>query len=458
MFKKILVANRGEIAVRVIRTCRELGIETVAVYSEADHDSLHVRLADEAVCIGPPPAPESYLNVPRIISAAEVTGAEAIHPGYGFLSENADFSEVCHSCRIVFIGPTAPQIRAMGDKAKARETMDGAGVPVVPGSPGPVAEGEEAEEEAARIGFPVMIKAVAGGGGKGMRIATSASEFPDLFRMAQAEARAAFGKGDVYLERYLVRPRHIEMQILGDRHGTAIYLGERDCSIQRRHQKLIEETPSPAVDPELRRRLGEAALIGATSLGYVGAGTMEFLLDSSGEFFFMEMNTRLQVEHPVTEMVTGLDLVAEQIRAAAGESLSVTQEQVQLRGHSFECRINAEDPKHDFRPCPGEVSFLHLPGGAGVRIDTHLYQGYRVPTQYDSMIGKLITWGENRDQARMRMKSALREIVITGLETTIPFHLKVLDRPGFVAGEFDTQFLETMAGEATELEPVGERI
>jgi acetyl-CoA carboxylase biotin carboxylase subunit len=456
MFKKILVANRGEIAVRVMRTCREMGIETVAVYSEADQDSLHVRLADEAVCIGPPPAPESYLNVPRIISAAEVTGAEAIHPGYGFLSENADFSEVCESCRITFIGPTAEQIRAMGDKANARRTMQGAGVPVVPGSDGPVAGLEEAGKEAAAIGFPLIIKAVAGGGGKGMRVANTEGELEKFLPMARSEAQAAFGNGDVYLERYLARPRHVEVQILGDGHGNAIHLGERDCSVQRRHQKLIEESPSPAVDAGLRARLGEAALAGARSLGYVGAGTMEFLLDEKGEFFFMEMNTRLQVEHTVTEMVTGLDLVEEQLRAASGDTLSVTQDAVRFRGHSFECRINAEDPAHDFRPSPGTITFLHLPGGAGVRVDTHLYQGYRIPTQYDSMIGKLITWGEDRDRARRRMLSALREAVITGIETTVPFHLEVLAHPAFVAGDVNTRFLETLseARAEGEREPV----
>ena len=444
MFHKILIANRGEIAVRIIRACRELKVPTVAVYSDADRDSLHVRLADEAVCIGPPPAPESYLNVPRIISAAEVTGADAIHPGYGFLAENADFAEVCESCGITFIGPTSAQIRAMGDKANARAAMIEAGVPVVPGSAGPVETVEEALTVARDVGYPVIIKAVAGGGGKGMRVAADEEEFPTHFRMAANEAQAAFGNGSVYLERYLVRPRHVEVQVLGDSHGNVVHLGERDCSVQRRHQKLIEESPSPAVTPELRRRIGEAALAGVRAIGYAGAGTMEFLLDESGEFFFMEMNTRLQVEHPVTEMVTGLDLVAHQIRVAAGEPLSLRQEDVQLRGHSIECRINAEDPDHDFRPSPGEVKFLHLPGGPGVRVDTHLYQGYRIPPQYDSLIGKVIVWAEDRAEAVARMQGALEEMVVDGLKTTVPFHLRVLAHEVFRAGEVNTSFLERL--------------
>jgi acetyl-CoA carboxylase biotin carboxylase subunit len=455
MFKKILVANRGEVAVRIIRTCRELGIDTVAVYSEADQDALHVQLADEAVCIGPAPAPESYLNVPRIISAAEVTGADAVHPGYGFLSENADFSDVCESCQITFIGPTPEQIRSMGDKANARETMRNAGVPVVPGSEGLVDELEEAVADADRIGFPVMIKAVAGGGGKGMRVANERSEFADRLRMARAEARASFGNDAVYLERYLARPRHVEVQILGDRHDNVVHLGERDCSVQRRHQKLIEESPSPAVDPRLRKKLGEAALVGARALGYVGAGTIEFLLDENGHFYFMEMNTRLQVEHPVTEMVTGLDLVAEQLRAAAGDPLSVAQKDIQFRGHSIECRLNAEDPDHDFRPNPGRITFLHFPGGSGVRVDSHLYQGYQVPPQYDSMVGKLIVWAEDRPRAVERMRGALGEIVISGIKTTIPFHLRVLAHPAFRNGDVDTSFLDQM-NEEPELETVAE--
>jgi acetyl-CoA carboxylase biotin carboxylase subunit len=452
MFNKILVANRGEIAVRVIRACRELGIRTVAVYSEADADSLHVRLADEGVCIGPPPAPESYLNVPRIISAAEVTGADAIHPGYGFLSENADFAEVCTSCEIAFIGPTGAQIRAMGDKASARAAMSAAGVPVVPGTDGPVDDPREAVKQAESFGFPVIIKAVAGGGGKGMRVARSAAEFLEQFQMARTEAQAAFGNGAVYVERYLARPRHVEIQVMGDRHGNLVHLGERDCSVQRRHQKLIEESPSPAVTPELRRRMGEAALLGARAIEYEGAGTIEFLLDETGEFYFMEMNTRLQVEHPVTEWVTGLDLVAEQIRAAAGEPLSVSQDQVRLRGHSIECRLNAEDPDHDFRPGPGRVEFVHFPGGPGVRVDSHLYQGYRIPSYYDSMIGKLIVWAEDRPRALARMRGALEELVVEGLPTTAPFHLKVLDHPAFQAGDVNTHFIERMAQESAPAE------
>ena len=456
MFHKVLIANRGEIAVRVIRACHELGIETVAVYSEADRDSLHVRMAGEAVCIGPPPAPESYLNVPRIISAAEVTGADAIHPGYGFLSENADFSEVCESCRITFIGPTADQIRAMGDKANARDTMKRAGVPIVPGTDAPVEDVDEAMAEAERIGFPIIVKAVAGGGGKGMRVVRAALELPDLLRMAEAEARSAFGNGALYLERYLERPRHVEMQIMGDREGRVIHLGERDCSVQRRHQKLIEESPSTAVTPELRERLGEAALAGARSLGYVGAGTLEFLLDEDGSFYFMEMNTRLQVEHPVTEMVTGLDLVTEQIRVAAGEPLSISQEDVAFRGHSIECRLNAEDPDHGFRPMPGTIREVLFPGGPGVRVDSHLYAGYRVPSQYDSLLAKLIVWSDTRERAIARMRRALKELLIEGVPTTQPFHLRVLEHPDFQRGDVNTRFIERLSPVETESEAVAQ--
>ena len=443
MFRKILVANRGEIAVRVIRACREMGIASVAVYSEADAEALHVRLADEAVCIGPPAGLESYLNVPRIIAAAQVTGAEAIHPGYGFLSENADFAEVCESCELVFIGPRSDQIRTMGDKANAREAMRAAGVPVVPGSAGVVETVELGRVTAEEVGYPVLIKALAGGGGKGMRVAADPSVFDKSFSAARNEAQNAFGNGDVYIERYLSRPRHIEVQLLGDTHGNVIHLGERDCSVQRRHQKLIEESPSPAITPELRARIGEAACEGARAIGYRGAGTIEFLYEN-GEFFFMEMNTRLQVEHPVTEAVTGVDLVAEQIRVAAGLPLSVRQEDIRLRGHAIECRINAEDPDHDFRPNPGKVEFLHFPGGPGIRVDSHLYQGYSVPPYYDSMIAKVIAYADDRAGAIRRMESALQELVVEGVATTAPFQLKVLAHPEFRAGDFDTKFVERM--------------
>ncbi|NNF06309.1 MAG: acetyl-CoA carboxylase biotin carboxylase subunit, partial [Candidatus Eisenbacteria bacterium] len=398
MFKKILIANRGEIAVRVIRACHELGIQAVAVYSEADRDSMHVRLADESVCIGPAISSESYLNVPRIISAAQVMGADAIHPGYGFLSENAHFAEVCESCQITFIGPTSDQIRSMGDKSNARDTMKAAGVPVVPGSDGIVATPEEGLKWAEKIGYPVIVKALAGGGGKGMRVATSPEELEKQFTAASQEALAGFGNGDMYMERYLAAPRHIEVQLMGDSTGNVIHLGERDCSIQRRHQKLIEEAPSPVITPELRQQIGEAACAGAAAIGYCGAGTMEFLYED-GEFFFMEMNTRLQVEHPVTELVTGVDLVVEQIRVAAGEPLSIHQRDIELIGHSIECRINAEDPDLNFRPSPGTIDFLHFPGGPGVRVDSHLYQGYRIPPNYDSMIAKIIVHAPTRADA-----------------------------------------------------------
>jgi len=443
MFRKVLIANRGEIAVRVIRACHELGIECVAVYSSADRDSLHVRLADEAVCIGPPPASESYLNIPRIISAAEVTGAEAIHPGYGFLSENPGFAEVCESCRITFIGPTSDQIRTMGDKANARTTMVAAGVPVVPGSDGSVADVAVGKQVAAGIGYPVIVKALAGGGGKGMRVVERPEEFEARFVQARGEAQAAFGNGDVYIEKYLARPRHIEVQLLGDTHGNVIHLGERDCSVQRRHQKLIEESPSPVITPEVRAQLGEAAVSGARAIAYAGAGTMEFLYED-GRFYFMEMNTRLQVEHPVTELVTGTDLVVEQIRVAAGEPLSLGQDDVVLAGHAIECRINAEDPDHNFRPSPGRVDFLHFPGGPGVRIDSHLYQGYSIPPNYDSMVAKIIVEAPDRDRAIIRMRRALSELVVEGIPTTAPFHMKVLRHRDFLAGDVDTKFIERM--------------
>lgn len=441
MFKKVLVANRGEIALRVIRACRELGVQTVAVYSEADRESLHVRFADDDVCIGPAPARDSYLRIPRIIAAAEITGADAIHPGYGFLAENAEFAETCAASNITFIGPTPEQIRLMGNKAEARKTMQACGVPTVPGTPGPIDDPDAALEFAKSIGFPVIIKASAGGGGKGMRVARDAEEFMRSFGLARSEALSAFGDGDVYVEKYLERPRHIEFQIMGDTHGTVIHLGERDCSIQRRHQKLIEEAPSPAMTPALRAAMGDAAVRGAKSINYVGAGTIEMLLDSDGSYYFMEMNTRIQVEHPVTEQLTGVDLVKEQIRVAAGEPLSVS-ETPELRGHVIECRINAEDPARGFQPSPGRIDVFHPPGGPGVRLDTHAYAGYRVPPYYDSMIAKLIVQGKNREEALRRMVLALESFIIEGVTTTAPFLAKVLEHPEFRDGNFDTKFLE----------------
>jgi acetyl-CoA carboxylase biotin carboxylase subunit len=442
MFKKILVANRGEIALRIIRAARELGIETVAVYSEIDRDSLHVRLADEAVCIGPPPSASSYLHIPRIISAAEVTAADAIHPGYGFLSENAHFAEICETCKIQFIGPTAEMIRKMGDKAEARRTMIAAGVPVTPGSEGIIASVDEAVKVAKELGYPVIIKAAAGGGGKGMRIAHDESSLQNGIRTAQAEAEANFGSGAVYLERYVQKPRHIEVQILGDRHGGIVHLGERECSIQRRHQKLIEESPSVALTPDLRARMGQAAVKGASSIKYEGAGTIEFLLGPDGEFYFMEMNTRIQVEHPVTEEVTRLDLIKAQIAVAAGDKLPWKQEEIRLDGHALECRINAERPDQNFQPSPGLVKYFHAPGGPGIRVDSHLYSGYRVPPTYDSMVAKIIAWGRDRNESIARMRRALEETVVEGIDTTLPFHLRILDDEGFRKGEIHTGYLE----------------
>ena len=441
MFKKVLIANRGEIALRVIRACRELGIQTVAVYSEADRESLHVRFADDDVCIGPPTARESYLRIPRLIAAAEITGADAIHPGYGFLAENAEFAETCAASNITFIGPTADQIRVMGDKAAARRAMMDVGVPVVPGTPGPVEDPDEALEFARTIGFPVIVKAAAGGGGKGMRVAKDPDDFARSFQLARSEALSAFGNGDVYVEKYLARPRHIEFQILGDTHGRVIHLGERDCSVQRRHQKLIEEAPSPAVTPELRERMGADSVKGAKAIDYVGAGTIEMLLDEDGSYYFMEMNTRIQVEHPVTEMLTGIDLVKEQIRVAAGEPLSVTEFPA-LRGHVIEVRVNAEDPHRNFQPSPGRINTYHPPGGPGVRLDSHVYAGYTVPPFYDSLIGKVICQGRDRPEAIARLRIALDMFVIEGVTTTIPFLRRVMDNPRFIAGEVDTKFLE----------------
>jgi acetyl-CoA carboxylase, biotin carboxylase subunit len=443
MFRKILIANRGEIALRVIRACRELGITTVAVYSEADRESLHVRFADEDVCIGPPAARDSYLNIPRIIAAAEVTGAEAIHPGYGFLAENAEFAEICERSDIVFIGPRADQIRMMGDKAVARRTMQGVNVPTVPGSEGAITDAESAMAIAQEIGFPVIIKAAAGGGGKGMRVANDETAFESQFQMAQNEARSAFGDPTVYLEKFLARPRHIEIQVLGDTHGNIVHLGERECSLQRRHQKLIEEAPSPVLTPSLRKRMGDAAVKGCKAIEYISAGTIEFLLDQDGSFYFMEMNTRIQVEHPVTELVTGVDLVKEQIRIAAGEKLSVSPTISQeLRGHSIECRVNAEDPARNFAPSPGTITTFHPPGGPGIRIDTHAYAGYRVPPNYDSLLAKLIVHAPTRLEAIARTRFALETFFIEGVHTTIPFLLELLQTPEFVAGDVDTKYVE----------------
>jgi acetyl-CoA carboxylase biotin carboxylase subunit len=441
LFKKVLIANRGEIALRVIRACRELGVETVAVYSTADRESLHVRFADDDVCIGPPNARESYLNIPRLIAAAEITGADAIHPGYGFLAENAEFAEICAASKIAFIGPTAEQIRLMGDKAAARKTMIEVGVPVVPGTPGPVEEAEDAIEFARKVGFPVIIKAAAGGGGKGMRVSRDEDDFARSFQLARSEALSAFGNGEVYVEKYLARPRHIEFQILGDKHGNVIHLGERDCSVQRRHQKLIEEAPSPAMTPKLREKMGDAAVAGAKAIDYVGAGTIEMLLDEDGSYYFMEMNTRIQVEHPVTEMLTGIDLVKEQIRVAAGYPMKV-KTLPPLRGHVIEVRVNAEDPARNFQPSPGKIIAFHPPGGPGVRLDTHVYDGYTVPPFYDSLLAKLICQGSDREEAIARMQVALDGFIIEGVTTTIPFLSRVMDNPRFRAGDVDTKFLE----------------
>jgi acetyl-CoA carboxylase biotin carboxylase subunit len=441
MFNKLLIANRGEIAVRILRACQELGVRAVVAYSQADHDSLAVRLADEAVCIGPPAPARSYLNPPALISAALISGCDAIHPGYGFLSENAYFAEICQECKLTFVGPPPDAIRVMGDKAAARETMRAAGVPVIPGSDGVLRSGEEALELAREIGYPVLLKAVAGGGGRGMRIVREESDLLQAYSTARAEAEAAFGNGDLYLERYLTGMRHVEIQVLADAHGNALHLGERDCSVQRRHQKIIEEAPSPVVDPEVRAAMGEAALRGIRSIGYVNAGTLEFLLGPDGQFYFMEMNTRIQVEHPVTEMVTGLDLVQWQLRIAAGERLTLAQKDVRIRGHAIECRINAEDPNRDFLPSSGEIEYYLPPGGPGVRVDSHLFAGYTPPGVYDSLLAKVIVWADSRGEALMRMRRALNEYVISGVTTTAPFHISVLDDPEFRSGQFDLNYL-----------------
>ena len=440
MFNKILIANRGEIALRIIRTCKELGIKTVAVYSEADRDSLHVTFADEAVCIGPPPSKESYLKIPLIISAAQITGSDAIHPGYGFLAENASFSEICHESEIKFIGPSPKMITAMGDKAFAKDTMKKNGVPVIPGSNGIIKSDTDGKRLAHEIGFPVIIKASAGGGGKGMRVVWEENDFDKAFQMAKTEAESAFANADVYMEKFIENPRHVEIQIIGDTFGNVHHYGERDCSVQRRHQKLIEESPSPTIDVETRNKMGEAAVLGAKSVNYEGAGTIEFLLDKKKNFYFMEMNTRIQVEHPVTEAVYDVDLIRQQILVAAGEKVDTLPRKP--IGHSIEFRINAEDPANGFRPSPGKIQSLHFPGGFGVRVDSHIYQSYTIPPYYDSLIAKLIVWGKNRHNALARARRALEEFTVEGIKTTIPFHLKVLEDKRFLSGNFDTSFLE----------------
>jgi acetyl-CoA carboxylase biotin carboxylase subunit len=441
LFKKILIANRGEIALRIIRTCKEMGIKTVAVYSTADRESLHVRFADEAVCIGPPRSSDSYLNIPQILAAAEITNADAIHPGYGFLSENAKFAEVCRDYNIKFIGPTPESIRAMGDKITAKETMKKAGVPTVPGSDGLLGSESEALSLATEIGYPVIVKATAGGGGRGMRVIWKAEELLPAMESARMEAAAAFGNDGLYMEKYIEEPRHIEIQVVGDQFGKACHLSERDCSIQRRHQKLIEESPSPFMTDELRERMGEAAIRGALAVNYEGAGTIEFLVDKYRNFYFMEMNTRIQVEHPVTEEVIDYDLIKEQIKVAAG--IPISGKNYIPNMHAIECRINAEDPYNDFRPSPGRITTLHVPGGHGVRVDTHIYSGYVIPPHYDSMIAKLITVAQTREEAIATMERALSEFVVEGIKTTIPFHLQMLKDPNFIAGQFNTQYLNT---------------
>ncbi len=445
MFKKVLIANRGEIALRIIRACKELGIATVAIYSQADAQSLHVSLADEAYCIGPAQSAKSYLHIPAIISVALTSGADAIHPGYGFMAERADFVDICTEHHIKFIGPSSQAMRAMGDKASARATMIASGVPVTPGT-GLVETVEEVRDFAHKVGFPVIIKATAGGGGKGMRIVREDSELEDAFNLCRNEAKNAFGNPEVYVEKYLENPRHIEVQILADSFGNVVHLGERDCSIQRRHQKLLEEAPSPAISEDIRKAMGQAAVNAAKAINYEGAGTIEFLLDESNpkdkKWYFMEMNTRVQVEHCVSEMISGVDIVKEQVRVAAGQRLSVSQDDICLRGHAIECRINAEDPDRDFMPFAGKIEGYIAPGGFGVRVDSHVYTGYSIPPYYDSMVGKLICWGKDREDARLRMLRALNEYVITGIKTTIPFHREILNNDIFISGKFNTSFLE----------------
>lgn len=446
MFKKILIANRGEIAVRIIRACREMGIETVAVYSEVDRDALHTEMADEAICIGPARARDSYLNMQNIISATVLSGAEAIHPGFGFLSENSEFAEMCKACNITFIGPDSESIDKMGNKSRAREIMMEAGVPIVPGSNGAIASIEEGLELAEGIGYPVLIKASAGGGGRGIRIVRSKDEFAKAFETAKTEAKSAFGDDTMYVEKFVENPRHIEFQILADNYGNTIYLGERDCSIQRRNQKVLEEAPSPVMSETLRCEMGEVAVKAAKAVGYKNAGTIEFLFDKYGKYYFMEMNTRIQVEHPITEMVTGIDLIKEQIRIAAGERLNMSQEDIIISGHAIECRINAENPDQGFRPSPGKIQRIHIPGGLGVRLDSAAYQGYIIPPTYDSMIGKLIVHGKTREEAINRMKRALGEFVIDGIDTNIDFQFRILSNDVFESGNFDTGFVTKVLG------------
>lgn len=441
MFKKILIANRGEIAVRIIRACREMGIETVAVYSEIDREALHTQMADEAICIGPARARDSYLNMQNIISATVLSGAEAIHPGFGFLSENSEFADMCRDCNITFIGPEPESMEKMGNKSRAREIMMAAGVPIVPGSEGAVLSADEGLRLAEQIGYPVMIKASAGGGGRGIRIVRSLDEFVKAFETARAEAKGAFGDDTMYIEKFVENPRHIEFQILADGYGNAIYLGERDCSIQRRNQKVLEEAPSPLMSEKLRREMGEVAVKAAKAVNYKNAGTIEFLVDKHGNYYFMEMNTRIQVEHPITEMITGVDLIKEQINIASGKKLTIAQEKVEIKGHAIECRINAENPDMGFRPSPGKIERLHLPGGLGVRLDSAVYQGYTIPPTYDSMIAKLIVYGKDRQEAISKMRRALGEFVIEGVDTNIEFQFKVINNKSFVEGNFDTGFI-----------------
>ncbi len=442
MVEKVLIANRGEIALRIIRTCRELGIATVAVYSTVDKNALHVQLADEAVCVGDSLSNKSYLNIPNILAAATSRGVDAIHPGYGFLAENDKFAEMCNDHGIIFIGPSPSSIRQMGDKSTAKETMEKVGVPTVPGSKGLLVDIQEAFELADKIGYPIIIKATAGGGGRGMRLVESPDKLEKMFKAAQGEAEAAFGNDGLYMEKFIKKPRHVEVQILADRSGNVIHLGERDCSVQRRHQKLLEESPSPAINSDLREKMGDAAIAAAQSIKYEGAGTVEFLVDEDEHFYFMEMNTRIQVEHPVTEMVTGVDLIAEQIKIAGGNDLDFKQEEIQLNGHAIECRINAEDPSHNFRPSPGKITGWLPPGGPGVRVDSHVYTGYEIPPFYDSLIGKLIVWGKDRNSAIKRMNRALNECAVTGIPTTIDFHLTLLDKSKFKEGKIYTKYVE----------------